>query len=655
MTGKRLLTALMVFALLVASVGPAVGAGPADAGATVVASHDDEYDGHYNKSLNDTEPAEDAYVTADGDVVLLYDYAADGEVPDKEVSGHAGVDVPAGLAHVDVAKSVDSNVTGNLTLTADRESVSADGRLAAPRPDALDSLQFEYVARQNDSDSAASMDLDASVSLSGQAGFLALLKKAEANGFVTSGPTSLDSNGSFVVESVIGMQTQRQHHFVLTESAGDYELDAEESFPVPQFAAGDWANASAAESTLQERYCEPFEATDASCSVAVGSFARSDGQITVEYTATMDGVDEAVSNAIVEGLTGPETNVSQDAAEGIADHVGNVTLSRVEAEFDVSGTSATFTWNVSMDDSDDLALAYADLLEQFETSVESGMAAPGGPETAMFGGPFGSSPGELADRLTAQIRAQRAAGFGGTTTWNAVLTTSGRSADLEASLDSTTTNWADYVTELEARGVNASGASETVLEARTDGDQVILTGSVDAQSEDMFERGLAAYERSVTRMADRPGKVSEAFDTVRQANFTRARMDVTLTTDEFAMEGAVAVENGSALVAELPDPLSKLSSSYTDFDDLRTTVRLENAVSDPSDPDEVRALPFVGENTTVHRPGDWNRNFESMDTRRVRSYLGLADASSDLPMIDVATSAMEAVEEINELLFGSGS
>lgn len=657
MTGKRTLTALIVLAMLVASVGPALGAGATDPGGTIAPKHDDpddEYgDDEYDDEYDDDKSADEAYVTGDGDVILVYNYSDN----EEGLSGHAGANASAGLAHVNLTSTdVDTEATGNLSVTATRDSMLADGTLSMPKPDALDSLQVEYVTQANDSDAASSLDLNASVALSGNARAMGLLQEISTDGYVSTTPTTLTSNGSVSVSSAVGVGMDRTHHFVLTEDEGSYTIDAEESFAPSSFAADQWDTRSAAEETLDERYCSSFESSAASCTVSLDSYSFTDGQVSVEYTVTMNGVDSAVASGIVDGLTGPGPNVSAPTAQNLADHVSNVSLDRIEATLDVSGTSGSFTWNVSMSGSDDLALAYADFLGIYEEAATSGMAAPGGPEMLMMGGQFGSSPGQLSDQLVAQVEAQRASGYTGTVEWGASLTTGDGAVTVVADVDADSTNRSDYVTELEARGVNASGRSETIIDARTSGDRLVIDASKQLQQEGLYTNVLGQYEEQLTSLSDSEA-VTDTFDAIRRAGFTDARLEVVLTGDEADVESAVAVENGTALSTALPGPYANITSSYTSVDGMQTTVRLDDAVSDTGDAEAVRSLALVGEDTEINLAGEWNRSFQSMDVQHVRAFLGQDGGSGDggMPMVVVAGGAT-AVAALGGglLLFGRG-
>jgi PGF-CTERM protein len=52
-----------------------------------------------------------------------------------------------------------------------------------------------------------------------------------------------------------------------------------------------------------------------------------------------------------------------------------------------------------------------------------------------------------------------------------------------------------------------------------------------------------------------------------------------------------------------------------------TVVRVPGAVSGTPTEQRVRSLSGVGEETTVHLPGEWDREFPAMDVERARNFL----------------------------------
>jgi len=641
MTPKRVTALLLVALLLVSAVGgiaSVAAAGPSDG---VDMSSADGQAINETEATNETT-ADEAYVTEDGDVVLVYDY--DDSTGDSSItSGHAGVDVSEGLAHVRIdGEEVDTNTTGEVTMWASPDEVAANGTLSTPQPDWLTSLDTDIESVSNDTENHGSMTVDAAMALDGDASLLAIVQEAGTSGFVETTPTSLESNGSAGVELSLGVGADRSHDVVLTESDGSYTLDVKESYVLQSRSSEDptdgWDSREAARETLRNEFCAGDGPESVSCSVTIENYALSDdGRLDLSYTVTYDGLDATISEAIVQGLTTSRTNVSEAQASDLAGHIDNVTLSRVEAQLVSEGGETNVRWNVSLDGRDDLTLAYAGFLELLGQVSSERAGMPGGPEMT-FGGPFGSSPRELAEQLQTQVAASRAADLQQSTQWNLTFTTSGSTAQMNGTVESETSNWANYVDELEARNGTVPAATAASLEIGTTGDRVEVDGSATVADDDLLQSMLESYNESLSQYGAETTRLTETIDAVEAAEFTRARMDLSVD-DRVTYEGAVAVDNATALSSRLPEPLSSIDGSYTNLEEGETIVRLEDAVASDADASAVRELTLVGPETDVTLAGEWDRSFDSLDTDYVEQYLGLqsnGNGSNDLPVVVLA-------------------
>lgn len=635
MTSKRVTALLLVAVLLLSAVGgiaSVAAAGPSDGESATTTEQRTAHDTEAN------ETADEAYVTDDGDVVLVYDY--DESTNSSSItSGHAGVDVSEGLAHVRIdGEQVDTQSTGQLTLWASPDEIAANGTLSTPQPDWLTSLDADIESVSNDTENHGSLTVDAAMSLDGDASVLAMIQEARTSGFVETTPTFLESNGSASVDLAIGVGADRSHDLVLTESDGSYTLSVEESYVLQGRYGEDptdgWGSREAARQTLEDEFCTG-NATGVSCSITLDEYALSeDDRLDLSYTVVYDGVDAAISEAIVQGLTTSRANVSEAQASDLAAHAENVTLSRVEASLVSEGGETSVTWDVSLDGRDDLTLAYAGFLDVLG-QASTGM--PGGPETT-FGGPFGGSPEELADQLETQVAASRAANLQQSTRWDLAFTTSGSTARLNGTVESDTGNWARYVDELHARDGPVPAATATSLEVETTGDRVELDGSMTVADDDLLKSALESYNETLSEYGTETARLTQTIDAIDAANFTRARMDISVD-DRVTYEGAVAVENATALSARLPEPLSSIDGSYTSLEEGRTIVRLNDAVPRDANVSDVEELALVDEETVITFGGESDWSFQSLDIASVERYLGLRssdDGSGDRSIVVLA-------------------
>ncbi|QSG07003.1 hypothetical protein [Halapricum desulfuricans] len=591
-TGAVLTVALLVLSAM-GGVATATTGEPGDS--AVAASSGDQ------TPVNETMPEADAaYVTSDGSVVLVYEH---GEQDDLETAtGHARMDVSDGIAEFVMSQRTETDATGNLTLLATPDELAADGALVADRPAQLRDLRFELENVQNSTVSESSMALNSTVAVpqDSQLSFVPLfLREARTSGSVTTDATSLNAEGSASVQLGAPLLPERSHELVLTESDGTYTLEVDESYTMSAEQAERWNSTDRAEETLRSQYCDGFETTNVTCSVNLDSHeltneSEDSKRLDVAYTVTVDGVDSAVSTAIVEGLGGPETNVTEAEATELADRIENVTLSRIEADLSVESQRASADWNVSLEGTDDLTLAYVDLLEQIENAAMSGPQTPDAGESLDFG--LANSVEQLRDRT----EARRAADLETTSNWAFALTTGQSSVSLNGTATSEATNWEDYVSELREREVPVTDSMRTSIDVRTTDEQIVAEGSASVEDEGMLDRALTQFNRTANE-----SEVTAIVDGMRAAEFEQARLTADVGAGNVTVEGAIEVGDGPAVSERLPAPFSMVKASETSFDRGRTAMMMDAGLRSDASEDTVRALSFVSDETDVSMPGEW--------------------------------------------------
>lgn len=637
MYGKRTLAALTALLLLLASVGPALGATVVDTGGPDVADHEEPGEDWSEK--NATEAADEAYVTDGGDVVLVYQYDNDS---DDSATGHVATNVSEGLAYLTLTdEDAPSNVTGDVTMVAGPNSVDANGTLSFPKPETLESMSLDVESAVDDTTAESSVDLSLRSSAEDESRTSAL-ESMTTSGFVESSAEALTTNGSVTVVTGSDDATDRQHNYVLTERDGGYDMRVTESYePLDPDA---WDTPEAANETLQQQFCEFGQFVD--CTVTVDSHDYSDGRLDISYTVSLDGVKSMLNSALPLALSGSDA-VSNEQADRLADRLTNVTIDRVEADVSVSQGTKVVSWNVSMTGTDDLALAYADVLDIVAAMEAQATTTP----SMSMTGPFGASPEEMADRLRTQVEAQRASGVSGTVDWNASLDATGDATEFDLSVTSETDDWGAYVDELRNRDGPVPANTDVTLTAETDGDRIVTETSMTVEKEGLFEADATEMERLTERVEDE--NAMEMIDAVRNAEFQRARMDLSLDGESTTLEAGMAADNATALTEPLSANLSSVETTYTDLDGRRTYVRLGGVVDGNASVEDVRELKLVDDSTTVSLSNEWDRSFPTMDTQYVEEYLGLAgnDGSADgLPTMMVAGGALAVTAGAGGLL-----
>jgi len=114
---------------------------------------------------------------------------------------------------------------------------------------------------------------------------------------------------------------------------------------------------------------------------------------------------------------------------------------------------------------------------------------------------------------------------------------------------------------------------------------------------------------------------------------------VTADTDGVTAEAGAAFEDlavlRDALVTESGVPGFTEIVGRTDGD---TTTYVRVTVDSDASEADVRERTDVGEETTVHMPGEWDREFPEMDTDRAEAFLN-GDGSSQWPRLRTAGRA----------------
>lgn len=577
--------------------------------------------------------ADDVYVDGDGNAVLVYgpDASADTDGPEQS---EFGFDVAEGLVYGLVANPVEGtpDVRGRFSATAAAGGVDASGSLSAPQPDFVESLDVAFSGEATSERSRSDLTLEAT--FLDESGMTQLLRSASTSGEVTTTASTLRLTGEFQADPVMAAGADQHLAASLREGEGSYTLSVERNQPIGQLQAGSWENRSVARESLEARYGAFATSLGGNASISVDSLSltESDGErsrLDVDYTVTFRGIDEGLGEAVREALS-ENPSVSADQADRLANELGAATVDEASFTYDVTNGAPSANVTVELSEYDGLLLAYLDLAGSIQDEA---------------GGP--SAPN--VERYRAQLEAQRAANLEQRVTWNGNLThPDDESVQVEFGYHARTENWGAYVEELEARDVPRFD-SVYDLTASSDGERISVEGSMELSGEDLFEqlfRQLNATTPAgpgLTSQSPEPGMAAESSDlgfaetvaALRQAEPRTAKVEGSYDGDGPRVEFGATFENLAALRDELAaqqglPPVSEAVSRMED-DGQVTYVRVQGAVdADPSAAD-VRELSGVGEDTTVHLPGEWDREFPTMDTDRAESFLADDGTGGSLP------------------------
>jgi hypothetical protein len=572
--------------------------------------------------------ADQAYVTEDGDVVLVYNGSST-----ETTTGHLGVDLSAGLMHLLFNDTVEgaSDATGSASMTLTPDELVGEGQLLAERPASVDDLSVTASAVRSTEEAHSSMSLDATLVQPGDssgANPATLLESIETEGQVTTTGTQFRSSGSATVSATMPMGAPAMSYAVsLSEQDGDYSLSVSRESTVPQRAASRWNSEDAARQTLQTQFGLPAQQLGGEVSVDIQSYSfdSETRRLDIEYAVTFTGVKEAAADQLATMLVeSPVYEFSESDAQELADQLTQLEVTELSGSVDVSDGEATAEWDVQLDNYNEALLA----------ALELNQALP-----AMAGQP--AQMGSL-DRTVGQLEAQQAANLTRTLTWDGDVSTSEGQVDVSLTADQQTENWDAYVSEVQSReNVSIGGDTEFEMAAETDGDEIRANASFSVAQDGLLNQSVTRLQQQATQSAPKPFDwETSPFDVFQQADFEKAKMDVSLDEDTVSVEAGASVENATAVQGLIDDAYGgdgQLQSVYSTPKDGQglTYVRLDDAVSEDPTESEVRDHELVGAETTVYLPGDWDeeqKSFPTLDTEEARDYLELDEGGEESSM-----------------------
>ncbi|WP_135662499.1 PGF-CTERM sorting domain-containing protein [Halorhabdus rudnickae] len=568
---------------------------------------------------NQTDTAQEAYVTENGDVILAYEDSNTGEG-----SGHFGLNVSEGLLYgIYEGPNRDSNVTGSFSMTADQSQMNGSGSLSAPRPDELESLDFEVDSVTSPTEARSDVTLDTSIALPEDSAMIAaVFDEAKTNGEIRTTGTTLSTTGSAEWTMTLPGTSAESYDYNLRATDGGHVLEVERKSQVSERKAGMWDTRENATEQIRRQFEGMTSSVGGSSDVTIDSYSfeatESGGQLSLAYTVEIEGLNELLRQSIATGMSGPMATGTSSSfgpnQDEISEDLSNLSIERASVSIETGSDGGSAEWNVSVENYDGLMQSY---FAAMEASDESGFIA------------------NQSERFEEQLAAMDAADYVQTGTWDAIVeTTSDGAITANVSLQQRSENWEAYVTERENRDLPPVGTQEFGLSVLAEGDHVTADGSFLIQQEDLYNRTLENYEQSLQAGGTATPSVREAFAVIEEVGFRGARLDASLNESTVTVEGGAAVDNLSAAVEYLDMPgNASVEQAYMsqDADGTKGNVRLSDAV-DANDESTVRQLEYVSEETTVHMPGDWDgdsKSFQSLNTEQVRSYVPNADGTGD--------------------------
>lgn len=569
-----------------------------------------------------TDAADEIYVDDNGDAVLVY--GSDADESDFERFEFA-TDVGENLAYLLITDSVaeEPDVRGRFSMAATPESLSGEGGLSFPQPDELESFSLEMSGETTTEDSRS--DISVAATVVDTSGMSAALNEITTTGEITTGGDRFALTADLDARSNIALGQSQSLEATVSESGDTYEIEVDWDRPVSTREAELWRNRTVAERRLETQFAAFAQAVDGSATVDLreNSVTEAGGEtrLSQAYTVRLTGVDSGLERTIREALA-RNPDITDDQADRLASGVADVEVREAHLSYAIDGRDVTGEVRLEVAGFSDLALAYFDVAQAMDA-----------------GGTFGAN----VEQLRAQFEAQQAADLEQTFGWDGRLA-QGEDGRVEFEFDaqSRSSNWAAYVDELQARDVPFA---ETTFELNggIENERVELDGSASMTGDELFEVLLSGLPDE----GEAPPEAAAFIEGLRDSNPERAAFAASYDGDGLRIESAAEFGNLGALrdaITEQSD-LPTVSSVVGRADDTggEVFVRIDGAVSGDATESEVRSLSVVDDETTVHLPGEWDREFPSMDTERARSFLSEEATGADGPGFGPIAAAVAIV------------
>ncbi|MFC4248674.1 hypothetical protein ACFOZ7_17375 [Natribaculum luteum] len=638
MFGKKQIFALLLALLLVTSAGVvAVGATADPLGSSTQAQTGEQTD------VDDVDDVDEVYVEENGDAILVYEEAHDDADDADALAGEFGLETQSGLMHVlysgtfDEFEDVDQDelgVAGDLSVKMTPESITSSGDLTTNTTDDVENLEATVENTRTRTTASSSADVTVSVATAENAPAVGSATvdaetKTTASTFTSAGSVS----ASLPADSVAAQGAGEHLEVTITETDGTYDLEVVEQTTVFDWERDSWDTRADAEASLESRYAGVAMGLGGTADVSLEEYDFEEGDsehaVSLEYTVTFQDVKDQLASQLAQQLaTNSEFDLDEHEAQSIADRIAALEVDRIHYSLDASGTDLSSEWDVAIDNYDELVLGFVEIAESVD-DLDDDLA-------------------DQYDEIGETIDAQNEADLVRTSSWNLSIDVEEDRTTYAFTGQSDADNWEAYVTELEDRGLEQYvGETTYEFDAQTVDDELEISYDYESSQDEMLDRALDQLIQSAEQDGDVDEDVVETVENVRNSEFEVAKLSASVDEESFEVRSAAMFDNLAALEGvpiETDDNLT-VTAVHGETDDGTTTtyVTVEEFVGEDASESQIREHDRVGEETAVHEPGEWDREFPSIDDEAVQSYLGVADDGSLLPVDTPVAVALLAV------------
>lgn len=591
-------TRTVLAVLLVAIVGVSIVAGAGVGGGAPATDTPRPLDAHTGPSANATSPADEVHVSDDGEVVMVYDGNATGDVTEAEF----GVDVATGLANAMLVSDANtSGANGTLSAVLTSDGVSGAGDVSIDETGNLTALDASANLTRTDTENSFDASVVAATDMGGQTpGSL------ETNGSVVVAPDAFRMNANVSSgQPTLPVQSIESAATIRGTDTG-YTVSIEEVRPRANETR--WGTEEAANRTLNAQFDAIATQFNGSSQVSIHSHSFTDTPVNdtldINYTVTLTDVKTGIASSVVEGVANDSAiELTDEERAALVDAVTNVSVDEIAFQQSRTGEANTAAASVRISNYQEAVIGFMEI-----TANRSGSLTEAD-----------------VDRYRDTVEARQAANLVQETTWDASLTGSAEETSIEFAIASNSRNWAAYVSELEARGIEQSTNVTASMSAELVGDAIDVEADFEIQRADLVGDALSAVGAEMDPAGD--DQATRLLRALQDSEFETARSDVSLAEGTVELRAGASFDNAS----ELRNATAELFGGTTvagmygqsDADGSATYVYL----GDTYTVSELEQRGLVDDDTEVFEGSDISQ-FPRMNTTAAAQYLGV-EAPSD--------------------------
>lgn len=559
------------------------------------------------ESPDESEIADEAYVTSEGDAVLVYEEEATGDG-----TGEFGVDVSEGIVYALLTDDLEEDVSAAFDLWADSEGINGSTALTADRPDEVDDFSLDVSGTYTDEESSFDAETELTVDASEEPTAM-YLDEATTSGSIESSADRFATSGEYTVEMNGGQDGPTETVDVAVSGTdGDYSLDVHQRQRLASAEVERWETETAAQKTLEQQFGVVAadlggEATVTIDEHAIEKDASGEKVLDIEYSVEYEDLDAFAPIVAAELADDPDLDLSEDEAEAFADAVFGVELETIEASHSQSDGVTEGEWDVDVRNLAPLAESAVDLFESVDDE-----------EFQELG---------VTEDLRAQLEAQSEADLVQTSEWEAELASNDdETVTLTASMSADSENWDAYVDELEEREIERNADLTFEGHGETVDDEIEFELAIDVSQDDLFDTGLAALTQQLENDSAVGEDELELWRALEDADLQVSGLDVDASDGTTTVTAGAKFDNFSAFEEIIEDEFHGVSVShiYGEADDGTETRYLyaDGLVdADPSE-DDVRETALVDGETEIHLDASLEEH-PRLDVAEAGEFLGV--------------------------------